>query len=139
MKAFTGLHAYTENKSLNKSLYRLSWLDKKTKGKHLKNKKPLQAYMPILKTKETNPNESLYRLTCLHGKQRKNDARCWGGDCKQNVVDNKNVLTHVLVNISTSSLQLSHLTFFLIWLAIVFLIIVTSLVNAILSSIITFH
>ena len=37
-----------------------------------------------------------------------------GVDCKQTGVDYKNVLTHVPVNISTSFLQLSHLTFLLV-------------------------
>ena len=70
--------------------------------------------MPTPKTKQTNLNET---FTALHASTENRDKLRQGvdgGDCKQNVVDNKNVLTHVLVNISTSSLQLSHLTFFLI-------------------------
>ena len=58
-----------------------------------------------------NCNESLYRLTCLHKEKL---CKVLRGDCKETGVDYKNVLTHVPVTISTSFLQLSHLTFLLV-------------------------
>ena len=150
MNAFTGLHANTQKNHLNENLYRFIRLHTKRNTSEWKTlnalmptqnktnkiwitglqvfmpkqkrnnfeQKPLQAYMPMLKVKKKWRKSEWKPLQAYlpRRKTNKTDARC----LKQNVEDNKNVLTNVLVTISASFLQLSHLTFLLIWSLITF-------------------